>query len=44
MAPESVDLAYLGPPFFTGEVQKGTMKRAFDVLSIDNPRESSYGI
>lgn len=26
IAPESVDLIYLDPPFFTGKVQKGTLK------------------
>jgi site-specific DNA-methyltransferase (adenine-specific) len=28
ISPESVDLIYLDPPFFTGKVQKGTTKKA----------------
>jgi DNA modification methylase len=41
IAPESVDLIYLDPPFFTGKIQKGTMKwqpEAMEVSYEDSKR------
>lgn len=39
IAPESVDLIYLDPPFFTGKVQKGTWQPGAMEVSFDDSKQ-----